>query len=50
MTPKAAARSAVTAYAGIAIALSRALHAEPETAWQEVKSAARVAEALAGAG
>jgi amidohydrolase len=47
---KAAVRSAIAAYAETAIALSRALHAEPEIAWQEVNSSARVAEALARAG
>jgi amidohydrolase len=43
-------QSAVADYAETAITLSRALHAEPETAWQEFKSAARVAEALTNAG
>jgi len=47
---KDAVRSSLAAYAGTAIGLSRALHAEPETAWREVKSAARVAEALTDAG
>jgi amidohydrolase len=47
---KAAVQSAVADYAQAAIGLSRALHAEPEIAWQEVKSSARVASALADAG
>jgi amidohydrolase len=47
---KATVQSAVARYAQTAIGLSRALHAEPEIAWQEVKSSARVAAALAGAG
>ncbi len=47
---KATIQSAVAGYAQAAIGLSRALHAEPEIAWQEVKSSARVAASLADAG
>jgi amidohydrolase len=49
-TAKDAVKDAVAGYAQTAIGLSRALHAEPEIAWQEVKSSARVAGALKNGG
>lgn len=47
---KEAADAVVTAASAELIRLSEALHADPETAWQEHRSAARVAEALTVAG
>jgi amidohydrolase len=49
-TAKDAVQDAVAGYAQTAIGLSRALHADPEIAWQEVRSSARVASALADGG
>ena len=49
-TAKDAVKDAVAGYAQTAIGLSRALHAEPEIAWQEVKSSARVTGALKNGG
>ncbi|WP_295034652.1 M20 family metallopeptidase [uncultured Microbacterium sp.] len=47
---KDAADAVVAAASADLIRLSEALHADPETAWQEHRSAARVAEALAAGG
>jgi amidohydrolase len=47
---KAAARQTVEDRLGQLAQLSRAIHDEPETCFEEVKSAARVAEALADGG
>ncbi len=48
--PRAVASAAVDAHAAELVALSHALHADPEVAFAEHRSAARVAEALAGHG
>lgn len=47
---KEAADAVVAAASADLIRLSEALHADPETAWQEHRSAARVAEALTAGG
>ncbi|MFD9125972.1 amidohydrolase [Kitasatospora sp. NPDC059571] len=47
---RAAISAAVAAAGGELLTLSHALHADPEPAWQEVRSAARTAAALAALG
>jgi amidohydrolase len=50
MDPKAAARAAFDRHRHDLVALSHRIHAHPEMKWEEERSSAWVAEALAGAG
>lgn len=50
MTVKERAAAALEAASAQVLGLARALHADPETAWQEHRSAARVATVLEGLG
>ncbi|MBB5851234.1 M20 family metallopeptidase [Amycolatopsis umgeniensis] len=49
-TPKSAARTEIDRHADALIRLSRRLHADPETAWEEHRAAAMVPELLDNAG